>query len=301
MDKLLAMRMLVETVEAKGFSAAARKLEVATSTVTRLIDSLEFELGCVLLNRSTRQISLTDAGAAYYNQARAILEAVADADAQVNDQGDEPVGVLRVSVPVEFGRRVIAPHLHTLLSRYPQLEINLTLSDEIVDLFSQRIDLSVRLGAALVNDDVVSRSIGHFQRWAIASPEYLAEQPPLENPTDLLHHQCLTFDFGNGRQSWVFQCGNEPLNVAVHGRLRSNNADILRKAALEGCGIALLADWLVKADVAEGRLVRLFAAYQVSPGQVSASINVLYLPNHRMSTRVKVFINFLEEILAKTA
>ncbi|WP_029529350.1 LysR family transcriptional regulator [Pseudomonas sp. S9] len=300
MDKLMAMRMFVETVEAKGFSAAARKVGLATSSVTRMVDSLEADLGSVLLNRSTRQISLTEAGGVYYNSARLILDAVADADAEVADQGDQPVGVLRVCVPVEFGRSVIIPQLHRLLARYPRLEINLTQSDEIIDLFSQRVDLSVRLGAALVNDNVVCRTIGHFQRWAIASPDYLARHSLPIEPADLSQHQCLAFDFGNGKPSWVFEGAEQSISVAVQGRLRSNNAGTLRQAALDGCGIALLADWLVEEDVRAGRLTRLLEDYQVSPGQAQATINVLYLPNHRMSTRVRVFIEFLQQILAET-
>lgn len=298
MDKLMAMRMFVETVEAKGFSAAARKVGVATSSVTRMVDSLEAQLGSVLLNRSTRQISLTEAGAVYYNKARLILDAVADADAQISDQGDEPVGVLRVSVPVEFGRRIIAPHIQKLLSRYPRLEINLTLSDEVIDLFSQGVDLSVRLGAALVNDDVVSRTIGHFERWAVVSPDYLANHGQPTTPAELSSHQCLTFDFANGNSNWLFHRSGESISVPVQGRLKSNNADILRKAAVEGGGITLLADWLVETDVRDGRLIRLFEEYQINPGQVNASINVLFLPNHRMSTRVRVFTDFLEGLVA---
>ncbi len=300
MDKLLGLRMFVATVEAKGFSAAARRVGVATSSVTRMVDALEAELGSVLLNRSTRQISVSQAGAAYYNKAKLILAAVAEADAQVADHGDEPVGVLRVSVPVEFGRRVIAPHLGRLLSRYPGLEIDMTLSDEIADLLSQRIDVSVRLGAALLSDDIVSRTIGQFQRWLVASPDYLAAHSMPLQPTDLVHHQCLTFDYGSARQSWVFQGAVEPIDVHVQGRLKSNNADVLREAAVAGAGIALLADWLVRADVSAGRLVRLLADHDVNPDQIRTSINVLFLPNHRGSTRVTAFIHFLEAILANT-
>ncbi|MGE8499587.1 MAG: LysR family transcriptional regulator [Pseudomonas sp.] len=300
MDKLLALKLFVDTVDAKGFSAAARKAGVATSSVTRLVDALEAELGTVLLNRSTRQISLSEAGAAYYARARAILDAVAEADAQVADRGEEPVGLLRVSVPVEFGRRLIAPHLGRLLARHPGLELNLTLSDDIVDLLGERIDVSIRLGNALHNEDIVSRPIGQFQRWLVVSPDYLATHPLPTVPEDLLQHPCLRFDYGTPQQDWTFQRAGERHSVSVNGRLRSNNADMLREAALSGAGVALLADWLVRADVSSGRLTRLLEDYETNPGQARTSINALYLPNHRGSRRVNAFIDFLEEILRDT-
>ncbi|MFP6851227.1 MAG: LysR family transcriptional regulator [Pseudomonas sp.] len=297
MDKLLALRSFVETVDAKGFSAAARRLGVATSSVTRMVDALEAELGTVLLNRSTRQISVSEAGAAYYEKACTILAAVAEADAQVADRGDEPVGLLRVSVPVEFGRRIIAPHLGRLLALHPGLEINLTLSDEISELLSERIDVSIRLGSTVRNDDIVSRGIGQFQRWLVASPDYLASNPLPKTPEELQEHQCLRFDYGHAMQDWRFLRDGEAVSVQVSGRLRSNNADMLREAALAGSGIALLADWLVKADVTSGRLTRLLEEYEINPGEVRTSINALYLPNHRGSRRVAAFIDFLEELL----
>lgn len=170
MDKLLALRMFVGAVEAAGFSAAARQLGVATSSVTRTIDNLEAELGAALLNRSTRRVSVTEAGNAYYQHARDILAAVERADAAVADRGSEPSGQLRISVPVEFGRQIIAPRLLDFLQRYPRIELSMTLTDEVVDLQSERVDVSVRLGSLVVSADVISRTLGHFQRWLALRP-----------------------------------------------------------------------------------------------------------------------------------
>ncbi|SFL49097.1 LysR family transcriptional regulator [Azotobacter beijerinckii] len=298
MDKLLALRMFIETVDASGFSAAARAIGVATSSVTRMVDALETELGTVLLNRSTRQISVTEAGAAYYERGRAILEAVAEADAQVADRGDQPIGLLRVCMPVAFGRCVVAPHLQRLLARHPGLEVDVTLSDEISNLLSERIDVSIRLGSTLHSDDIVSRTIGHFQRWLVVSPDYLRAHPTPLLPIDLLQHECLRFNYGTTRQNWSLRGGGEDLQLEIRGRLKSNNADLLREAALAGAGVALLADWLVGPDVSSGRLIRLLGQYEVNPGQAQTSINALYLPNHRGSTRVSAFIDFLQEVLA---
>ncbi|WP_060484454.1 LysR family transcriptional regulator [Pseudomonas sp. NBRC 111123] len=297
MDKLLAMKMFTATVDAQGFSAAARRLGVATSSVTRLVDALEAELGSTLLNRSTRQVSLTEAGARYYARARDIFDALEEADASVADRGDEPVGVLRLCLPVEFGRRVIAPHLGTFLARHPSLELDIDMSDRLDDLLDGRYDLSIRLGDPQPNDELVCRQLGRFQRWLVASPDYLARRGALLHPEQLLQHACLRFRYGQKARAWRLQRAHEVLELEVSGPLRSANADLLRETALAGSGIALLADWLVREEVAAGRLQRLLADWQVSPGNANDSINALYLPNHRGSRRVNAFIGFCEGLL----
>jgi len=299
MDKLLALRMFVGAVEAAGFSAAARQLGVATSSVTRTIDNLEAELGAALLNRSTRRVSVTEAGNAYYQHARAILAAVELADSAVADRGCEPSGQLRISVPVEFGRQIIAPQLIGFLQRYPRIELSMALTDEVVDLQSERVDVSVRLGSLVVSEDVVSRTLGYFQRWLLASPDYLATHPPIEQPSDLAVHQCLRFDYANASPAWTFRQAGEEVRVDVQGRFKSNNADVLRRMALDGAGIVLLADWLVREEVDSGRLVRLLGEQQINPGAAQASINALFLPNQRGSARVAAFLEWLEDLLPK--
>ena len=298
MDKLLAMKMFAATVDAQGFSAAARKLGVATSSVTRLVDALEAELGATLLNRSTRQVSLTEAGARYYARARGIFEALDEADASVADRGEEPVGVLRLCLPVEFGRRVIAPHLGPFLAKHPALELDIDLSDRLDDLLDGRYDLSIRLGDPAPNDELVCRPLGRFERWLVASPGYLAGRAALEHPQQLLEHACLRFRYGQKARPWCMTRGQEVLELDVSGPLRSANADLLRETALAGSGIALLADWLVREDVADGALQRVFGDWQVSPGTANDRINALYLPNHRGSRRVNAFITFCEGLLA---
>lgn len=298
MDKLLALKMFVETVRCGGYSSAARKLGISTSSVTRQVAGLEHQLGASLLNRTTRNTSVTVAGQAYFEKALAILDAIDEADAGVADRGNDAQGRLRISVPVEFGRRIIAPQLDRLLDRHPGLEISLSLSDQVGDLLSEQIDVSVRLGSTVVSDDIVSKRVGAFQRWVVASPGYLERHGNPGHPRDLLDHQCLRFDYAGAHQHWTFQGEEQSIQLDVQGRLQSNNADILREAAIKGGGVTLLADWLVREDVAAGRLTRLLERYEVNPGSASSCINALYLPNHRGSSRINVFIDFLEEILA---
>ncbi|WP_064576606.1 LysR family transcriptional regulator [Cupriavidus gilardii] len=300
MDKLLALKMFVETVDAKGFSAAARRLDLATSSVTRALDGLEQSLGAVLLNRSTRQVTVTEAGAVYYQQARRILEAVEEADALIADRGDIPVGQLRVSLPVAFGRRCIAPHLGALLERYPQLELEVTLTDDIVDLLGDRFDLSVRIGNASSYDNVIARQIGTFRRHVVASPAYLQRHGTPSLPEDLVGHACLRFRFGYGArdQVWTFKRDGERQIVPVRGHFRSNNIDVLHELVLAGAGIGLLPDWVTDADIEAGRLQRLFDDWTVNPDQVSSGVSALYLPNQRGSRRIAAFLAFLEGLPA---
>jgi len=300
MDKLLALKMFVETVDAKGFSAAARRLNLATSSVTRALDGLEASLGAVLLNRSTRLITVTESGAAYYQHARRILDAVEEADALIADRGEVPVGQLRVSLPVAFGRRCIAPYLGGWLATYPQLEVEVTLTDDIVDLISERIDLSVRLGSPASYDNVVARELGRFHRRVVASPAYLDSQGSPADPVGLVNHRCLRFSYGTRDQVWTFRQGDSETKVPVSGHFRSNNAEVLRDIALAGGGIGLLPDWLVDDDIDNGRLTVLFDAWSVNPDQTSSAISALYLPTQRGSRRIAAFLEFLAALPGPT-
>ena len=297
MDKLLALKMFVQAVDSKGFSSAARQLGLATSSVTRMIDALEAELGAVLLNRSTRQISLSDAGGAYYLKAREVLNAVAEADASVTDRGELPAGHLRISVPVALGRRLIAPHIASLLKRYPQLVLDMTLSDDIVELLGERVDLAIRLGSAAAMDGVVSRPVGHFRRRVVASAEYLNTRGFPKHPMDLVQHECLRFSYGPKQQVWTFLKDGEATRVLIEGHFKSNNAEVLREVALAGGGVALLPDWLVDDDIGRGDLTSLFESFVINPNDASSAISALYLPNHRGSKRVNAFIDFVSELL----
>ncbi|MGZ2749537.1 LysR family transcriptional regulator [Burkholderia stagnalis] len=296
MDKFSSLRAFVEVAEAGGFSSAGRRLDLAASSVVRAVDALEASLGAVLLNRTTRQVTLSDAGAVYYAHAKRLLEALAEADALVSDRGSEPSGPLRVSVPVVYGARCIAPHVAAFLARYPKLDIDLQLTDERVDLVVGRIDVAIRLGAAEPSADVVARPLGTFQRYVVASHAYLEAHGTPATPGELVDHACLRFHFGGDQQAWTFADARGTTKIIVAGRLKSNHSEVLRDAALDGAGIALLPDWLVGADVRSGRLRRLFDQYDVTPDAARSVITALYLPNQRGSKRVAAFIDFVESL-----
>ncbi|KWE82021.1 LysR family transcriptional regulator [Burkholderia territorii] len=296
MDKFSALRAFVEVAEAGGFSSAGRRLDLAASSVVRAVDALEASLGAVLLNRTTRQVTLSDAGSLYYARAKRLLEELAEADALVSDRGDEPSGPLRVSVPVAYGMRRIAPHIGAFLTRYPKLDLDLQLTDERVDLVAGRIDVAIRLGEAAPSAEVVARQLGTFHRFVVASHDYLAAHGAPATPGELVDHQCLRFHFGGDQQAWSFADAHGTTKVLVTGRLKSNHIEVLREAALDGAGVALLPDWLVDGDVQAGRLRRLFETYDVMPGAARSVVTALYLPNQRGSKRVTAFIDFVETL-----
>ncbi|OAJ54855.1 LysR family transcriptional regulator [Paraburkholderia ginsengiterrae] len=301
MDKLLALRAFVEVAETGGFSSAARRLDLVTSSVTRSVDSLEKELGTVLLNRTTRQVTLSDAGTTYYAKAKKLLEDMADADASVSDRSGEASGPLRVSVPVAFGARKIAPSLAALLRKYPKLDLDIRLSDSLVDLVTDRIDVAIRLGEVAPTADVVSRRIGVFARFLVASGEYLERAGYPDSPAALTDHECLRFTYAAEAQVWTFIRQQEETRVMVTGRLKANSSEVLREAAIDGTGIALLPDWLVAADVQAGTLTRLLPDFDIAPNNARSVVSAVYLPNQRGSRRVNAFIDFISELTNGTA
>lgn len=300
MDKFSSLRAFVEVAEAGGFSRAGRRLDLAASSVVRAVDALEASLGAALLNRTTRQVTLTDAGSVYYARAKRLLDDLADADSLVSDRGDEPSGPLRVSVPVSYGTRCLAPHIATFLARYPKVGVDMQLTDERADLVLDRIDVAIRLGDAAPTADVIARPLGEFRRYVVASPGYLHAHGTPSAPQDLTDHACLRFDFGVDQQVWTFSGERTVTKTIVTGRLKSNHIEVLHSAALDGAGIALLPDWLVDTDIRSGRLKQLFGQYEVTPDATRSVVTALYLPSQRGSKRVSAFVDFVSTLIGTT-
>jgi DNA-binding transcriptional LysR family regulator len=302
MDKLLALKAFVAVAESGGFSRAARRLGLATSSVTRMTDALEASLGTALLTRSTRQVTLTDTGQAYLEQVLRVLADLHEADDSVTDTGGVPVGPLRVSMPVTFARLCLGPHIAHFLKAHPRVSLDLVLTDAMLDLASERIDVAVRIGVPVAEPKLVVRRLGDHHRFVVASPDYLASAGTPLDPRDLGAHQCLRFSYQSGVQRWTFvQPGRADEHVEVSGRLRVNNADLLREAVLGGVGIALLPQWLIGTDLRAGRLQRLFEHWEVNPQQASVCVHAAYLPNRRHSRKVQALLAFLQLHVASAA
>jgi DNA-binding transcriptional LysR family regulator len=303
LDKLQALKTLLEVADAGGFAKAAQRLGVATSSVTRLMDALEASLGAALLTRTPRRVSLTDAGVAYTEQVRKLLDDLAEADESVFDSGASPVGVLRIAVPSTFGRLRLAAHLADFMAEHPRVFLDIVVADHYADLATERIDVAVRIGVPDRDGNLIVRKLADNPRRLVASGEYLARRGTPRSPEELASHECLRFAYDGShraRQEWSFRANGVGTRVEVHGHLLSNNVDILLEAALAGRGIALLPDWLVEADVRAGRLRRLLGSHEASPHETGVVVYAAYLPNRRQSSKVRALVRFLAACFGAT-
>ncbi|MFL6708954.1 MAG: LysR family transcriptional regulator [Massilia sp.] len=298
MDRFAEINAFCLVASNGGFSAAARQLGMATSSVTRLVDALEQRLGAPLLNRSTRSVTLTDRGALYFEQAAAILDNLAAADDGASADSAGVQGLLRVSAPVTFAAMHVGPVAAALHALHPRLELDLRLSDMMSNMVDESIDVAIRIGALDDQPNLIARRLMDHQRVICASPAYLAQHGAPQQPADLAGHNCLRFAYDGARTSWRLQRGEQVDSVAVRGTLIANNAEVLRQAAIGGAGIALLARWLVDTDLAAGRLVPVLADYRSNPGPMNVGLYAIYPANRRGSPKVRVFVDALATHLA---
>ncbi|MYM65732.1 LysR family transcriptional regulator [Pseudoduganella sp. FT55W] len=297
MDRFAELKAFCLVASNGGFSSAARQLNVATSSVTRLVDALEARLGAPLLNRSTRSITLTDSGREYLEQAIQILAALDEADDTAAGRGAEPQGVLRVTAPVTLANRYIAPLLPQLAQRYPRLELDMRLSDAMVNMVDEAIDVAIRIGNPERQPNLIARKLAGHKRYICASPAYLAQHGKPQVPDDLARHNCLLFSYGAGRASWRLRNADLAAEVEVRGSISVNNAEMLRQAAIGGLGLVMLAAWLIQEDLDAGRLVAVLTDYQVNPGEMEVGIYAVYPANRRGATKIHVFTDMLAEAL----
>jgi DNA-binding transcriptional LysR family regulator len=301
-DYLAAMRSFVCAVDLGSFSKAAAKEAIKVSTVSRYVTALEADLGVALFNRSTRRLHLTEAGAAFYDHAVPILADIAGARVATASLNARPQGLLRINIPGAFGRRHIMPHLRDFLSEYPDIRVDMTLTDVTVDLIDSGADLAVRIGA-LADSSLVAKRLAPHRRVLVASPDYLAKQRAIMEPLDLEDHECLSFAL-QPRDVWYFRekddPGSEPVQIAVRGRVRANDSEALLAATIAGLGVALLPSWLAGQELSGGQLAELLPAWEglIAPGPDRA-IWGIYPPKKIVSPKVRAFLTFLERRFGK--
>ncbi len=284
-NNLAFLETFIAVVEAGSFTAAARRLGRSKASVSRQIRALEERLGVALLHRTTRSMSLTDAGAAFHERASAALDDLEEAVAAVGSLHGSPSGRLRVSLPIAYGLRVVAPVLLELTGEHPSLDLDLAFSDRYVDLVGEGFDLAVRIGH-LADSSLIARRLAATRMVVCASPAYLDSRSAVRTPSDLLEHECLLYAQQVGGVAWRF-AGGETLNV--RGRLRSDSGDALLQAALRGCGIAQLPDFYLDEALAEGRLVPLLERFEVEPLGVWA----VYPHRRHLSLKVRLAVDRL--------
>lgn len=294
MDRFASLRAFVAVVEAGGFAPAARRLGLATSSVTRQVDALEDGLSAKLLNRSTRSVTLTDPGRGYFEKAVRLLSDLEEADLSVADAGALR-GLLRISAPLAFGRLHLAPILADYLRLAPEVQLDLLFTDGLTNLAEENVDIAIRIGA-LEPSSLVARKLAGHRRVVCASSAYLARAGAPRVPQELADHACLTFAYAPGRSLWRFagtDGADDVAEVAVAGPLRANSSESLVELALAGCGVVLMPTWLVGDHLKAGRLQPLLTAWQANPGAGEAGIHAVFLANRRGAPKVRSFLDFL--------
>lgn len=287
MDKLTAMRVFAAVVDEGGFSAAARRLNMSKSAVSTWVRDLEADLGTGLLNRTTRSVTLTEAGRRYKARVEQILADIAEAEDEAGSATLNPRGVLKLSVGTSFATRVVAPLIAPFVARYPEVEIDLNLSDRFVDLVEEGFDLAIRIGN-LADSSLTARKLGETRRVVAAAPSYLDRHGRPGTPEDLRHHNCLIYSLTNGG-GWSFQRGGKSFTVSISGNLAANNGEVLRQAAIDGLGICLAPTFILGDVLADGALVPLLTSYELPP----LGIHAVFPPNRHLSAKVRSFIDFL--------
>ena len=264
--ELAQLDAFVAVAHLGSFAAAARARGVATSSVTRAVAGLEASLGVRLFQRTTRRVKLTEAGERFLRRVGPLLEELEAARAGAQDTARGPSGILRLAASVTYGQSVIAPRLHAFREACPGVVVDLVLSDERVDLVGERIDLAVRHGH-LPDSDLVAKRLASVSYKLVASPAYLAASGVPDAPEALDGHRALGFDFTPFREGWRLERGGRAFHTAPPPALLSSNAAALRACALDGMGIALLADWLIGRDLARGRLREVLAGWTAGPAR----------------------------------
>ena len=287
---LNALAVFARVVEEKGFSAAARKLGLSKSAVSKHISQLEDHVGARLLQRTTRRLSLTDTGAALYERCARIVAEVEEAERAVNQLQTLPRGTLRVSGPLAFGVRHLAPAIAEFMQMYPELQVDIQLSDRLVDLVDEGFDVAVRI-ARLADSSLIARRLCPMDLYAVATPAYLAAHGTPVHPRDLAGHNCLHYSYAASGDTWQFLEGQADLHAHVHGTLRTNNGDVMLAAVRANLGIAILPAFLAGPALCDQQIVEVLPQFRP---RVSA-VHVVYPHSRHLPTKVRLLIDFLAE------
>ena len=291
MDKFESIRAFTKVVEAGGFAAAAREMNVSRSAVNKLVINLEDDLGVQLLHRTTRQVTPTETGLGFYDRCMAILADLAEAELSVSQIHDEPKGNLRINAPMSFGTLHLAPAIAEFAAQYPDLRIQLTLEDRLVDPIEEGFDLTVRISYPPEAAGLIVHVIAPVPLLLCASPDYLAAHGLPQQPSDLRDHSCLHYGYLSTSNQWKLRDvdGNEH-TVTISGVLCSNYGEVLRDAALQGLGIAMLPAFLMEQQLVAGQLQIVLSNYR----SAELSICIIYPANRHLSTKVRLLTDFLK-------
>jgi len=291
MDRIDAMQAFVAVADLQGFAPAARKLGLSPSGVTRLIAALEDRLGARLLQRTTRKVALTDVGARYLERARRILGDVEEAEGSVQDERTKPSGRLVVSAPVGFGRLHVSPVMSAYLKRYPDVAGELRLSDSMINLVEEGVDLAVRIGH-LPDSSLVARHVGEMRQIVVASSGYLKKRGEPKTPEAIASHETIQFGAMAASQDWRFVEDGRELRVACMPRFTTNSADAAIQYAVQGGGLTRVLAYQAAEAIKAGRLRVVLAKFEQPP----LPIHIVYPTSRLLSAKVRTFVDLVTDI-----
>lgn len=287
MNRLESMAVFIEVAESGGLSAASRKLKMPLPTVSRKVSELESHIKARLLNRSTRKLTLTDAGKTYLTSCKRILEDVEEAERAASGEYSAPTGELIITAPIVFGRLHVVPIATQFLKAYPDVQVRLILSDSSINLLEGHIDLAARIGE-LPDSSLIATRVGMIRNVVCASPEYFAKQGIPKHPRDLAKHDCITFTGLVSPDSWSFKNDQSDLAVPIRSRLAVNTAEAAIDAAVQGAGVTRVLSYQIEKAVQAGKLVTVLKKYEPSPLPVS----FVYTGQRLLPLKLRAFLDF---------
>lgn len=295
MDRFEAMRIFCKVVELGSFAGAADRLNLSTSAVSRQVAQLEALLGAQLLQRTTRKLSLTENGQAYFERCLQLLADLEETEELIGSNTLHPRGTLRLSAPISFGASHLAPALAAFARQHPDMKFDVVLADRAVDLVEEGLDLAIRVGA-LGSQNLVARRIGVTPGLVCASPDYLARHGMPQTPQDLLQHNCLSYAYSSENNVWRFERpGAEAVRVKISGNIQANNGIVLGEFAAAGLGITRAPDFILGPFVASGRLQPILSDWPAPP----LPIHAVYPSRRHLSAKVRSFVDFMQAWLAR--
>ena len=292
MDIVKAMQAFVTVVESGSLTAAADQLDTSSAAISRQLAALEQHLGARLLHRTTRRLSLSDSGQEFFTRAQQILIDIAETEAALSQHTIKPTGLLRVSAPLSFGVSKLSKWLPEFIKRYPELRIDIDLTDRVVDLASDGIDVAVRIARSPASTNVIARKIAPIGIKVCASPGYLARHGRPTHPTELINHKSLSYSYLSSGDTWHFHdADRREATIRVQASVHANNGDLLREMALADVGIIMQPTFIVADDLASGKLERLLPDWRLD----GFNLYAVYLSRKLLSAKVRLFIDFLIE------
>lgn len=282
------LKLFMRVAATQNISAAGHELGLSPAVASAHINKLEKDLGVRLIHRTTRKVSLTEEGQSFLHHAEDVLESIEAAKASVGAGSVSPTGTLIVSAPASFGRMHLIPALNGFMQAYPELSIDLMLSDSIIDLVDGGFDIAIR-NSELKNSSLIARKLSEDKRILCASPDYLAKHGEPKTPTDLKSHNCITLQ---GLDNWHFKQGNNKFNIKVKGKFRTNNGEAIRDACVQGVGITINSTWSAYNQLINGDLVEVLGEFQLLS---NTALWAVYPSSRQLAPKVRAFIDYLAE------